>query len=77
MQADPSTPDVLRLFQASLRRHRQGAGMSGADLGAVLGIDRRHVQRMERGNHVPLLTTAFEVARVFGEDLGTFLKETP
>jgi DNA-binding XRE family transcriptional regulator len=68
-------PDVLRRFQVSLRRHRQNAGMSAADLGAVLGVKRQHVLRMETGTHVPLLTTAHRVAAAFGEDLGTFLNE--
>lgn len=67
--------DVLLRFQVSLRRHRQAAGMSAADLGALLGMKRQAVLRMETGRHVPLLTTAVHVSAAFGKDLSTFLDD--
>jgi DNA-binding XRE family transcriptional regulator len=66
--------DVAARFQASLRRHRDGAGLTLAAMGERIGMKPQSLSRMEtEAGYVPKLTTAHLIASFFGEDISTFI----
>ncbi len=44
------TKPLASAFAVTLEDLREGAGMTTADLAAVSGIDRRYLEKLERGN---------------------------
>lgn len=58
-----STLDIVR---NDVRTLRQGAGLSQAGLGEVLGVSRQTVIAIENGRYDPSLPLAIAIARHFG-----------
>lgn len=49
----------------TLRRHRDGAGMSQADLAAAVGVTRQTINAVERERYDPSIELAFKLAAHF------------
>ena len=48
-----------------VRRHRDGAGMSQADLAAAVGVTRQTINAVERERYDPSIELAFKLAAHF------------
>jgi putative transcriptional regulator len=49
----------------NVRRHRDGAGMSQADLAAAVGVTRQTINAVERERYDPSIELAFKLASHF------------
>lgn len=56
---DKALADVLKVLRLSM-------GLSQRDMGARLGINRRHVSRFEGGRTTPNITSLFRIAKKLG-----------
>ena len=52
-------------MQNRVKELRERAGLSQADLGAVVGVSRQTINSIERGRYLPSLPLAFALARHF------------
>lgn len=59
-------PRLAMLFAAQLRKRREEADLTQAELGARAGYTVGHVSMMERGDRVPTLETIEHFARALG-----------
>ena len=60
-----SGPDAPRLT-VHLRRHRDAAGLTQAELAAAAGVSRKTINTVENGVFVPSTVLALRLARVLG-----------
>jgi transcriptional regulator with XRE-family HTH domain len=50
----------------TLESLRESAGMTYAELAASAGLDRRYLEKLEAGHHLPGLAVLWSLARAFG-----------
>jgi transcriptional regulator with XRE-family HTH domain len=55
--------DIRKLFGANVRRHREAAGISQAEVAVRMGVDRAYVSMIERGAQNATLHSIWEVAQ--------------
>lgn len=63
----------LKGLGARIRRHRQQAGLSQADLGEKLGVSYQQVQKYERGANRVSVETLVRLAKALGLPLSSFV----
>jgi transcriptional regulator with XRE-family HTH domain len=56
-------------FGCNLRRLREEAGLSVAELARVAGLSRQYIHRLENGQHEPPLETVTRLADALACDL--------
>lgn len=64
--ATTSDPVVAQAFGAAVREARLRVGVAQEELAHQAGIERSHMGKIERGQHMPTLALALKVARALG-----------
>ena len=57
--------------------HRRAVGLSQDQLAAVIGMDRRSIQRYEAGDRDPTYGDLLQIARALDMSLALLVSETP
>lgn len=65
-----------KAFGAVVRAIRTEDGIAQETLAHMAGIERSHLGKIERGQHMPSLAMIFKIARVLGRSAGELLLET-
>lgn len=63
------------ILGALLRQHRNAAGMAQDDLATELGIDRKHISRIESGIKPVSVARLLELCRTLETDCGNLISE--
>lgn len=58
--------DLARAFGAAVRALRTERGIAQESLANLAGIERSHMGKVERGEHMPTLAIVFKIARGLG-----------
>lgn len=58
--------DIARAFGAAVRALRNDRGISQESLANLADIERSHMGKVERGEHMPTLVIVFKIARGLG-----------
>lgn len=58
--------DIKRLFGARIRELRKSRGINQAELAEIIGVDAKHVSRMETGQTFPYPDKLDALARALG-----------
>lgn len=58
--------DIARAFGAAVRALRNERGFSQESLANLADIERSHMGKVERGEHMPTLVIVFKIARGLG-----------
>jgi len=58
--------DIARAFGAAVRALRNERGISQESLANLADIERSHMGKVERGEHMPTLVIVFKIARGLG-----------
>jgi transcriptional regulator with XRE-family HTH domain len=59
-------PVVAQAFGSAVREARLQVGMAQEEVAHRAGIERSHMGKIERGEHIPTLALALKVARALG-----------
>lgn len=54
--------ELARAFGAAVRALRKGRGIAQESLGHMAGVERSHIGKIERGEHMPTLALIFKIA---------------
>lgn len=65
-----------RAFGAAVRAIRTEEGIAQETLAHLAGIERSHMGKIERGEHVPTLAVILKIARALGRSAGELVLET-
>lgn len=57
---------IASAFGSAVREARLNAGVSQEDLAAAAGIERSHVGKIERGEHLPTIVALFKLSQALG-----------
>ncbi len=63
-------------FGAAVRAVRTEDGIAQETLAHLAGIERSHMGKIERGEHMPTLALVFKIARALGRSAGELMLET-
>jgi XRE family transcriptional regulator, regulator of sulfur utilization len=63
-------------FGAAVRAARIEEGIAQETLAHLAGIERSHMGKIERGEHMPTLALVFKIARALGRSAGELILET-
>lgn len=63
-------------FGAAVRAVRTEDGIAQETLAHLAGIERSHMGKIERGEHMPTLALVLKIARALGRSAGELLLET-
>lgn len=63
-------------FGAAVRAIRTDEGIAQETLAHLAGIERSHMGKIERGEHLPTLSVVFKIARALGRSAGELVLET-
>lgn len=74
--ATTSDPVVATAFGAAVRALRVNAGIAQEELAHLAGIERSHMGKIERGEHMPTLALALKVARALGVSAAELIGRT-
>jgi transcriptional regulator with XRE-family HTH domain len=66
---------LSRKFGEVLRRRRESAGLSQETLAGLAGIHRNHVGLIERGQRVPSILVASQLAKAMGTKMSELMAE--
>ena len=55
--------DIRKLFGINVKRFREAAGLSQAEIAARMGVDRAYVSAIERGLQNATLLSVWEIAQ--------------
>lgn len=55
--------DIRKLFGTNVKRYREAAGLSQAEIAARMGVDRAYVSAIERGLQNATLLSIWEIAQ--------------
>lgn len=69
--------DVRRLVGENVRRLRQAAGISQAELAVRLGVDRAYISGLEKGTRNPTVVTLWHVSQALNVDMREFFAPQP
>jgi transcriptional regulator with XRE-family HTH domain len=67
--------DVRRMVGRNVRRLRNAAGLSQAELAERMGVDRAYVSGLELGQRNPTVVTLWHIAKALGVKLRLFFDE--
>ncbi len=62
-------------FGAAVRAARTEDGIAQETLAHLAGIERSHMGKIERGEHMPTLALVFKIARALGRSAGELMLE--
>lgn len=65
-----------RAFGLTVRTIRTEEGIAQETLAHLAGIERSHMGKIERGEHMPTLAIIFKIARALGRSAGELVLET-
>jgi len=68
--------ELAEAFGLSVRKVRQNKGISQEDLAMIAEIERSHVGKIERGQHMPTLALILRLARALGVRSALLMNET-
>jgi transcriptional regulator with XRE-family HTH domain len=71
-----SDPLVAQAFGAAVRAARLEAGVAQEDLAHKAGVERSHMGKIERGEHMPTLGVVLKVARALNIGADDLVRET-
>lgn len=74
--ATTSDPVVAQAFGAAVRAARLDAGIAQEELAHKAGVERSHMGKIERGEHMPTLGLALKIARALGIAASDLVRET-
>ena len=74
--ATTSDPVVAQAFGAAVREARLEVGIAQEELAHQAGIERSHMGKIERGEHMPTLALALKIARALGISTATLVART-
>lgn len=63
-------------FGAAVRALRTEDGIAQETLAHLAGIERSHMGKIERGEHMPTLVLVLKIARALGRSAGELMLET-
>lgn len=63
-------------FGAAVRAIRMEEGIAQETLAHLAGIERSHMGKIERGEHMPTLAVILKIARALGRSAGELILET-
>ena len=63
-------------FGAAVRATRTEDGIAQETLAHLAGIERSHMGKIERGEHMPTLALVLKIARALGRSAGELMLET-
>lgn len=63
-------------FGAAVRSARTDDGIAQETLAHMAGIERSHMGKIERGEHMPTLVLILKIARALGRSAGELMLET-
>lgn len=69
--------DQRRQLGENIARYRKAAGLSQDQLADKIGMERRSIQRYERGERDPTYSHLVLIADVLGVDVVDLVKEAP
>ena len=69
-------PDIARAFGAVIREIRTELGVSQEELGHKAQIERSHMGKIERGQHLPNLALILKLARALSTAPGALVDQT-
>ena len=55
--------DIRKLFGTNVKRYREAAGLSQAEIAARMGVDRAYISAIERGLQNATLLSVWEIAQ--------------
>ncbi len=55
--------DIRKLFGINVKRFREAAGLSQAEIAARMGVDRAYISAIERGLQNATLLSVWEIAQ--------------
>jgi transcriptional regulator with XRE-family HTH domain len=65
-----------RAFGGAVRALRTEDGIAQETLAHMAGIERSHMGKIERGEHMPTLALVFKIARALNRSAGELMLET-
>ena len=68
--------EPAQAFGAAVRALRTEQGVAQETLAHLAGIERSHMGKIERGEHMPTLALVFKIARALGSSAGELMLET-
>jgi len=71
-----SDPVVAKAFGAAVRAVRTTQGVAQEALANIAKIERSHVGKIERGEHMPTLSAVLKLARALGISSAVLMRET-
>jgi XRE family transcriptional regulator, regulator of sulfur utilization len=71
-----SDPVVAQAFGAAVRAARMDAGVAQEELAHKAGVERSHLGKIERGEHMPTLGLVLKVARALNIGADDLVRET-
>lgn len=71
-----SDPLVAQAFGAAVREARLQVGIAQEELAHQASIERSHMGKIERGEHMPTLSLALKIARALGISAATLVART-
>jgi transcriptional regulator with XRE-family HTH domain len=71
-----SDPVVAQAFGAAVRAARLAAEISQEELAHKAGVERSHMGKIERGEHMPTLALALKIAKALGVSTSDLVRET-
>jgi transcriptional regulator with XRE-family HTH domain len=74
--ATTSDPVVAQAFGASVRAARVSAGIAQEELAHLAGVERSHLGKIERGEHMPTLGIVLKIAKALGIGAADLVKAT-
>ena len=69
-------PVVAKAFGAAVRAVRTTQGVAQETLANIAKIERSHVGKIERGEHMPTLAAVLKIARALGVSSADLMRET-
>jgi len=69
-------PAPAQAFGAAVRAIRVEEGIAQETLAHLAGIERSHMGKIERGEHLPTLAVILKIARALGRSAGELVLET-
>lgn len=66
---------MKKFNERAVRDLRNKLGLNQTEFGMLVGIDQRHISRIERGTHKPSLKTLLKIANACGVDVAIFFAE--
>lgn len=69
-------PMPAQAFGAAVRAIRAEEGIAQETLAHLAGIERSHMGKIERGEHLPTLAVILKIARALGRSAGELVLET-